>query len=122
MYTCGIIVESLANTGVLEELAAYFEKERLQEVSNDPQPLWHIRQYEVPRHKVASLLPQLAAAIKPGWYIHLFNIEDGILYVVLKGRSFKLPAKRDERWEEMIAYGQSVGLNRKWTQNVPLKV
>ena len=122
MYTCGIIVESLQETGVLQDLQACFEKERLQEVPDEPELLWHVRQYAIPRDQLRSLLPRLAEAIKPGWYIHLFNIADNVLYVVLRGRFFKLPTRRDESWEPMITYGQNVGLARKWTENVPLRV
>jgi hypothetical protein len=41
MYTCGIIVESLENKDVLQELKAHFAKERLQQVpgAEDRHPL-----------------------------------------------------------------------------------
>lgn len=122
VYTCGIIAESLADTGILRELERYFQSERVQEVRGQPEPVWHIRQYGLPQDTLVVLLPRLAAAIRPGWYIHLFNVADGVLYVVLKDRFFKLPTKRDQSWEEMIAHGESVGLDRRWTENVPLRV
>jgi hypothetical protein len=95
MYTCGIIVESVANTEILQEVAAYFDRERIEQVPAESIPVWHIRQYSVPQDELASLLPKLAAAIKPGWYIHLFNVQGGVLYIVLKGRYSKLPTRRD---------------------------
>ncbi|MCC7146795.1 MAG: hypothetical protein IT443_10140 [Phycisphaeraceae bacterium] len=122
MYTCGIIVESVGDERLFTKVAAYFQKERREDRPTEPDPIWHVRQYGIPRDQVAGLLPELAAAIKRGWYMHLFNIQDGVLYVVLKGRFFKLPLKRDASWDEMIAYGESVGLDRKWSQNVPLSV
>jgi hypothetical protein len=122
MYTCGIIVESVEDKDSLRELEGYLEKERVADMPGEPEKVWHIRQYGMPKDRVETIAAMLVKAIKRGWYIHLFNKAEGVLYVVLAGRYFRLPAIRDGHWDEMIAYGQTVGVDRVWTENIPLSV
>lgn len=42
------------------------------------------------------------------------------MYVILSGRIFQLPKYRDSTWDEMIAYGEKVGVDRYWTGNIPV--
>lgn len=44
------------------------------------------------------------------------------MYVVLRDKYFNLLVQKDESWKEMIEYGLSVGIERKWTENLPASV
>lgn len=121
-YTCGIIEESLEDKTVLDSLAPWFVNERVQEMPGEPEGVWHVRQYMVPAGMLRRTLELLEQAIRREWYAHLFNTERGQLHVVFHGRHFSLPAVRDSTWEEMISYGLTVGVDRKWTENISLRV
>jgi hypothetical protein len=83
---------------------------------------WHVNEYLIPSEELNDLLVWIEADIKEAWYAHAFNVEEDVLYVVLHGRIFKLPAVKDSRWGAMVEYGKSVGCDPKWTENVPLSV
>lgn len=119
-YTGGIIVESIGDPTILELLRNWLVHERIDNMPMDEIPIWHIREYHVPAAQLQDTMQLLESAIKPGWYIHFFNMADEILYVVLHGKSFKLPLQRDERWEAMIAYGLTFGVERRWTEHIPI--
>lgn len=121
-YTLGIIEESLEDASPLAALAAYLEAQRAQDMSDEPEGVWHINQYGLPELELQALLPALAGAVRPGWYIHAFDAAAGVLYVVLRGRWFRLPAVRDASWDAMIDYGLTVGVERRWTERIPLRV
>lgn len=120
MYRLGIIEESLASKDVLENLAPYLFAQRVEEVPGDTAPLWHTNEYHVPEAVLAGLLPELEKQVLPTWYIHAFSEEH--LLVVLAGRSFSLARERDEGWAEMIAYGESVQVERRYLENIPLYI
>jgi hypothetical protein len=119
-YTGGIIVESLSNPSILDAMSHSLVHERIEQMPFDVEPVWHIREYQIPAIHIADTLLMLERVIKPDWYIHFFNIPAGVLYVVLSGKSFKLPLQRDDRWEPMITYGLTVGVERRWTENIPV--
>lgn len=119
-YTCGIIVESIGDPNTLEAIRAWLVHERIDEMPIEEEPVWHIREYRGPANQLERTIQMLESSIKPGWYIHLFNTAGQVLYVVLHGKSFRLPLQRDERWEPMIAYALTVGVDRKWTENIPV--
>ncbi|MDP2871648.1 MAG: hypothetical protein Q8P31_03835 [Bacillota bacterium] len=122
MYTCGIIVESLQDRDILRSLAPHLVRERVAEMPGEPEGVWHIREYGIPEDALEQVLAALEGAVKHEWYSHLFNLELGILYVVFAGKHFRLPAVRDDSWEAMISYGLTVGVDRKWTGSIPLRV
>jgi len=62
----------------------------------------------------------LEQQVKPTWYIHAFNDEK--LVVILRGKSFFISRHKDETWDEMIAYGVSVNVERRFLEDIPLAV
>lgn len=122
LYKCGIIEESLENPKVLEKIRKYFVKSRVQNVPDEVPSVWHVYEYHIPHGILKDLLPELENQVKSEWYIHAFNIHDDVLYVVLKGKSFRLQTNKDSGWDEMIEYGEKVGCRSKWTRNIPLSV
>ena len=62
----------------------------------------------------------LEQQIKHTWYMHAFNDEK--LIVVLYGKSFFISLHKDATWDEMIAYGESVDVERRYLENIPLRV
>ena len=121
-YTCGIIEESLNDIGVLSKISMFLHTSRVTNLPDEEPDIWHINEYHIPEAALTSLIPELKKNIKEGWYIHAFNIEARKLHVVLKGKNFLLPTKKDDSWDVMISYGQSVGCESRWTKNIPLSV
>ena len=121
VYTCGIIEESLSDTSILSDMATFLHTSRVAQPAYEPDE-WHIHEYLLPEADLKRLIPELERNIREGWYIHAFNVDAGKLVVILKGRSFALPTERDGSWDEMIAYGESVGCGSRWTANIPLRV
>jgi hypothetical protein len=122
MYTCGIIKESLNDISMLSKISVFLFKTRLQKLPDEEPDIWHVNEYHIIESDLISLLPKMIENIKEGWYIHAFNIEANKLYVVLKGKYFVLPTKKDNSWDEMIMYADSVGCEERWTKNIPLRV
>jgi hypothetical protein len=122
IYRCGIIEESLENKEILHELAKYLVKQRVQDMPEDTEKIWHINEYHLPKGIIETVCSRLQKLIKKSWYIHAFNEQENVMYVVLRNKYFKLPVRKDESWEEMIEYGLSVGIERKWTENIPASV
>ena len=120
MFQLGIIEESLETSDILAVLGPFFFSQRLEEVPEDATPVWHTNEYHVPDEKINDLLPVLEHQVKPSWYIHAFN--DKILIVVLRGKSFSISLHKDETWNEMIVYGESVGVEKHYLESVPLHV
>ena len=42
--------------------------------------------------------------------------------MILPGKSFKISRERDTSWDEMIRYGESVGVERFYLEHIPLMV
>jgi len=89
-------------------------------VSGDAVPVWHINEYQVSENARPPLLPVLEGDVKPSWYAHAFN--DERLVVILHGKSFSVSITMDETWDEMIAYGETVGVGRHYLENIPLRI
>ena len=54
------------------------------------------------------------------WYVHFYSETNDELFVVLSGKVFKLPKHRGSSWDEMISYGEKVGVGRRWTESIPV--
>ena len=121
-YTCGIIKESLENYEFLDRITKYYQKERIADLPNLLEKVWHILEYKFPFVILEDMISALEKELKLEWYIHIFNKEENILYVIFKNKHFKLSGTRDEKWDEMIKYGESVGVERVWTQDIPMSV
>ena len=81
---------------------------------------WNIHRYKLPEKELKLLIPRLEQSFCSGeWYIHFVSQQEDKMVVVLRGKHFWLPKKRDKSWDVMIAYGESVGVGRKWTENIP---
>ena len=122
LFRCGVIQESLASTRPLLKLKPYFVRSRKESMPNENPPEWNVNEYLIPYKDLVDVLPWIEADIKEAWYAHAFNTEEDVLFVVLHGRSFRLPTIRDSRWDAMVEYGKCVGCDPKWTENVPLSV
>jgi hypothetical protein len=120
MFRLGVIEESLENIETVSALKPFFFSQRIEEVPDDTSPIWHINEYHISDEKIVDLLPILEQQVKRTWYIHAFN--DKKLIVVLKEKSFHLSLQRDNTWDEMIAYGQSVDVEKRYLENIPLHV
>ena len=120
MFRLGIIEESLENLDVLKTLQPYFFSQRIEEVPEDSSPIWHTNEYHVQDDEITELLPILEAQVKPTWYIHAFNDEK--LIVILRGKSFHISLHKDATWDEMIAYGMSVDVEKRYLETIPLHV
>ncbi len=111
-----IIEESLKDKSVIAGLAAMAEK--VSQMPNDPEAtVWHVRWYEVDEAQLHALLPDLAKAIRPHWYAHFWEGDD--LCVILAGRVFWAKVSDRSSHAELLAYGDSVGLDRKWSERIP---
>jgi len=70
--------------------------------------------------RLSERLPALAQAMRPNWYAHFWEGDD--LCVILAGRAFWAKASDKGTWQEFIAYGDTVGVERKWTESVPTEL
>jgi len=118
MFRLGVIQESLESLDTLALLKPFFFSQRISEVPEETPPVWHINEYHVPDDKIADLLPTLEQQVKLTWYIHAFNDEK--LIVILQGKSFCISPHKDETWDEMIAYGESVNVEKRFLEDIPL--
>lgn len=118
---CGeIIVESLANPDVLQKLEPFRIKTR-QARSPDDGKSWTVHRYCVDGRTLLEVIPMVEEALKEGaWYVHFFSDVGNKLYVVFRGRAFMLPKKRDDSWDDMIKFGESIGVGRRWTESIPV--
>lgn len=121
MYRLGIIEESMDDMRVLRGLEPYFVSQRMEEVSEDEFPLWHINEYHVPEDKIRNIAELLQHHIKETWYAHGFN--DKNLIVALKGKWFEVSLNRDETWNQMIEYGVTYArVERQYLETIPLHI
>lgn len=121
MFRLGIIEESLSDKAICEALAEYLHAERTESVEGDEYPLWHVREYRIPDEKMEDTAKALTAVVKKTWYIHGFN--DKELYVILHGKYFVLPPKRNFKWREMIRYGvKYADVDKKYLKSIPLHI
>ena len=118
MFKLGVIEESLENGDTVKVLEPFFVSQRIEETPDDPIPIWHTNEYHVPDNRIADLLSVLEKQIKHTWYAHAFNDEK--LIVVLRGKIFHISLHKNETWDAMIAYGESVNVERRYLKNIPL--
>lgn len=116
MFVGCVILESLRDTSPLANLMPIAE--RVADMPNDPDAkVWHVCWYQLDQATLESRLNGLAAAMKPQWYAHFWHNDD--LRVILAGRTFQLSAADRTTWEPMLAYGDTVGIARQWTERIP---
>lgn len=116
-----IILESLIDSSVIESFGSFVVSSRTADVKNFDPSHWHIHRYRMPLIQVQALIPRLQNNIdKNQWYIHFYSENSNRMFVVLSGRTFELPKSRDGSWDEMIAYGEKVGVGRRWTESIPV--
>ncbi|MCL2199716.1 MAG: hypothetical protein FWB80_12415 [Defluviitaleaceae bacterium] len=120
MFTLGVIEESLENAEVLSALKPFFYSQRVEEVPDDPYPVWHVNEYHVSDEKIDEVAELLARETKLTWYAHAFN--DDVLVVILKGKAFRVAPHRDETWEEMLTYAEGVKVEKRYIESIPLGV
>ena len=113
-YYCGIIEESLISYDILKDIKKYYNSTRISEMKED--------EYHIPYNEIESIFRALSNYIKSDWYIHAFNTIENNLFVGLNNKYFKLPVNKDSSWEEMIEYGEKTGIERKWTESIPLEL
>lgn len=111
-----LIEESLFDPAVVASWAPFVQK--VVSVPEDPDAtVWHVNWYRVAEEALLGRLDALAAAMKPNWYGHFWAGDR--LCVILPGRIFWLPTSYTREWDEMIEYGESVGVERRWTERIP---
>lgn len=111
-----VIGESLWDESPLAGLKPMAQ--RVVEVPDDPDAtIWHVRWYRLDEAELRRRLLPLAKAMRPHWYGHFWAGDD--LCVILSGRWFWAKASDKTTWDGFIAYGETVGVGRKWTGNVP---
>lgn len=115
MFVGCVILESLYG---LQPLAGWKPvAERVVEMPDDPDAtVWHVCWYRVDTESLNERLNSLALAMRPHWYAHFWQGDD--LCVILSGRSFWVKASDKTTWHDFIAYGDTVGVHRKWTESV----
>lgn len=120
-YTGEIIVESLEDRSILTSLETYKIKSRSAEMPNEQVKTWNINRYCIDETALMQVLPHLEQSIgKGGWYIHFYSDLGNKLFVLFKGKHFVVSKHKDQSWDEMIAYGESIGVERGWTENIPV--
>jgi len=120
MFRLGVIEESLESLDALALLKPFFFSQRIDELPKETPPIWHVNEYHVPADKITDLSHILEQQVKPAWYIHAFNDEK--LIVILQGKSFCISLRKDKTWDEMIAYGESVNVEKRFLEDIPLAV
>lgn len=120
-YIGEIILESLVDPSVLESVKDFLISKRTANVENFTPSHWNIHRYRMPHHEVLRLLPLVENNLdKNQWYIHFYSESENKMYVTLSGKTFLLPKFLDSSWDEMILYGEKVGVGRRWTETIPV--
>ena len=120
-YIGEIILESLENPERIDFIKSYCTKERVEDRPAEKITMWHLKRYEIPYEMVLKLLPVLENNFVNGeWYIHFYSKETNEMYVIFKNRHFLISKYKDASWDEMIAYGEKMGVGRRWTENIPV--
>lgn len=116
-----VILEGLNDPSFLKAFDSFLMSSWTQPRPNHAIPLWHINRYALPREKVLVLTRAVIGLLRDeGWYVHFYSEHGNDLYVMLKGRLFLLPKQKSPAWDEMIRYGERVGVDRKWTESIPI--
>lgn len=118
-----IIIESLQNVACLETIGGCLTKRRVREMPGEKITRWNIHRYRLPRELVLNIAPMIEQGFASGeWYVHFFSEHNNEMFVIMQGRTFRLPKYQDASWNEMIEYGESVGVGRRWTQSIPINL
>ena len=72
----------------------------------------------IPKEDMVDFARDLASTMCEEFYNHFVN--DEILIVVFKERYFTLNKHDHSSWQEMIDYGETVGVGVEWTTNIPV--
>lgn len=110
-YTGIIIEESLQNTDVLKALT--ITSTTVEPVTKEHQTpwlsQWTMHTIEVLPEEVENISHQLSTALEPkhGWYIDYRN--EKFHYVIFYNKVFKLDRTKKSDYDEMVAYGLSIG-------------
>lgn len=111
-----VILESLTDAEPLAGLTPVVE--RVVDVPTDPDATtWHVRWYCLDESDLLERLPGLSAAMRPHWYGHFITGDD--LCVILSRQAFWASVSDKSTWRDIIAYGDTVGVDRKWTEKIP---
>lgn len=114
-----IILESLSDTAPLASWSPVVQT--VADMPDDPDAKeWHTHWYLVDEPELRSRLEALAGVMKPHWYAHFWQGDE--LCVILAGKAFWAKCSDRATWAPFIAYGDTVGVDRKWTQSVPTTV
>lgn len=121
-YTGEIIVESLQNKDVLASLEPFRIKSRKVEMAKEQVKIWNINRYCLDEQTLNEVIPRLEQAIESGgWYIHFYSDLGNTLCVVFKDKHFVISKEKDSTWDEMIRFGERVGVERRWTEAIPVR-
>ena len=122
-YLGEVILESLSDPTCLESIGPFLIKTRICAMPAETIKTWHVHRYRLHRHSVVEIAPLIAASFALGeWYVHFFSEQQNEMFVIMRDRTFRLPKHRDVTWDEMIAYGESIGVGRRWTQSIPINL
>jgi TnpA family transposase len=92
--------------------------EKVVDMPDDPDAkVWHVAWFQVSEEALRERLADLAAATLPHWYAHFWSGND--LCVILAGAAFWAKADDRSTWQPFIEYGDTVGVERKWTESIP---
>ena len=122
MFKLSVIEESLEHKQqVINDLSVFFFLQRIENVPDDTEPVWHINEYHIPDEKIEESLQSFTSEVKLTWYIHAFS--DKRLYVVLRDKLFELSLHKDQTWNEMIQYGvEYAQVDANFLEDIPLDV
>ncbi|HYG56911.1 MAG TPA: hypothetical protein VD902_02440 [Symbiobacteriaceae bacterium] len=117
-YGC-VILESLKSKAPLTGWTPLAQ--RVVDMPDDPDAtVWHVQWFQLREQDLLSRLPALAEAMRPNWYAHFWEGDD--LCVILGNRFFWASSAKKETWQAFIAYGETVGVGRKWTESIPTQL
>lgn len=120
-FTGEIIAESLENLSVLSILEPYRIKSRQCRMPDEEVKLWNVHRFCIDETALLSLIPGIESSIgKGGWYVHFYSDLGNKMFVIFRGKHFVVSKHRDRSWDEMISYGESIGVERRWTENIPV--
>ena len=119
MFIGAIIEESVFDTIVLAGLPVIAERVSKMPTDSDA-TVWHVRWYRVEESALRIRLPELSKAMRPRWYAHFWEGDD--LCVILAGKAFWAKISDRSSHAEFLDYGDTVGVERKWTKTVPTTI
>lgn len=107
VYRMGIIAEILNHQELLKQcIKKYIVNQRIEKVDGDEEEIWHIYELEIPENVFVNIIEVLKDDLKETWYIHAFD--EHVLYVIMKGKYFRISKQNDESWNEMLEYGRTI--------------